>query len=279
MRFGIHLAQFGRALTPDSIQRSAIEAERLGFADVWVSDHIVVPTSQEYPAPMLADPLVALSFAAAVTDSVGIGTNVLVGPQYTSPLQLANTLATLDHCSNGRLIAGFGLGWSQLEYEALGATYRDRGARLDEIIDLMRTAWTDDPSTHSGTYYPFADMHVLPKPIGHIPIWVGGTSEAAIQRAAQRGDGYTGTQVAPQDAAALVERVRELRPDEGFTISLRVDWDARNNSPDEIADQRGVYERAGIQHIVVAPSRGSIDAWLDGMATIADALGVAARST
>ena len=97
MRFGIHLAQFGRALTPDSIQRSARRAEELGYDDVWVSDHLVVPMGQAYPSPELADPLLALALAAASTSSVGIGTNVLVGPQYASPLQLANSLATLDH--------------------------------------------------------------------------------------------------------------------------------------------------------------------------------------
>lgn len=274
MRFGIHLAQFGRALSPDSIQRSARKAEDLGYADVWVSDHLVIPVSQEYPAPMLADPLVALSFAAAATDTVGIGTNVLVGPQYASPLQLANTLATLDYCSNGRLIVGIGIGWSRLEYEALGAVYRDRGRRLDDIIDLMRTAWTDDPATYDGEFYSFADMRVLPKPIGPMPIWVGGTSDAAIDRAVERGDGYAGIRVAPDEAAALVGRIRERRPDEAFTISLRVDWDARNNSVEQIAHERGVYEEAGIQHLLVAPTRGSVEAWLEGMEVIAGALGL-----
>lgn len=277
MKFGIHLAQFGRALTPDSIQRSAMRAEELGYDDVWVSDHLVIPHSQPYPAPLLADPLVSLSFAAAVTDTVGLGTSVLVGPQYTSPLALANTLATIDHCSNGRLTVGVGIGWSELEYRALGAAYDHRGARLDEIIDLLRTAWTDDPATHDGPYYPFEDMHVLPKPVGSVPIWVGGSSDAALDRAATRGDGYHGIGVPPDGAAELVEKVRSRRADEEFTISLRVDWDARNNSPEEIAEQRGVYENAGIQHIVVAPTRGSVDAWLEGMEIIAGALELTPR--
>jgi probable F420-dependent oxidoreductase len=277
MRFGIHLAQFGRALTPESVQRSAMRAEELGYDDVWVSDHLVVPASQPYPAPLLADPLVSLSFAAAVTDTIGLGTSVLVGPQYASPLQLANTLATIDHCSNGRLTVGIGIGWSELEYKALGAPFDHRGDRLDEIIDLLRDAWGDDPATHEGTYYPFEDMHVLPKPVGSVPIWVGGGSEAAFRRAAERGNGYHGIGVPPEAAAEMVAKVRGLRPDEDFTVSLRVDWDARNNSAEEIAEQRGVYEEAGVQHIVVAPTRGSIDAWLEGMETIAGALQLTPR--
>lgn len=277
MKFGIHLAQFGRALTPDSIQRSAMRAEELGYDDVWVSDHLVVPASQPYPAPLLADPLVSLSFAAAVTSEIGLGTSVLVGPQYASPLQLANTLATIDHCSNGRLTVGIGIGWSELEYDALGARFDHRGARLDEIIDLLRTAWTDDPATHGGAYYPFEDIHLLPKPIGSVPIWIGGGSDAAFDRAAQRGTGYHGIGVPPEGAAEMVAKVRSRRPDEGFTVSLRVDWDARNNSPEEIAEQRAAYEAAGIQHIVVAPTRGSIDGWLEGMETIAGALELSPR--
>ena len=84
--FGIHLPQFGRAAVAGGIERAAKHAEALGFDDVWVSDHLVVPDGQAYPAPMLCDPLTSLAFAAAVTDSVGLGTSVLVGPQYTSPL-------------------------------------------------------------------------------------------------------------------------------------------------------------------------------------------------
>jgi probable F420-dependent oxidoreductase len=272
MRFGIHLAQFGRALEPASIQRSARKAEELGFADVWVSDHIVVPESQPYPSPHLADPLVALSVAAAVTERVGLGTNVLVGPQYTSPLQLANSLATLDFVSAGRLTVGIGIGWSKPEYEALGASWTQRGARLDEMIDLFRTTWRDDPTTHHGRFYGFADMRVLPKPVGPVPIWIGGGSDAALLRAVTRGDGYAGNAGSPEAAAAIVARLRERRPEQEFTISMRVDWDARNNSPAEIAEQREAYEAAGVQHIVVAPTRGSVDAWLDGMETIAGAL-------
>src|SRR5436190_730145 len=110
MRVGIHLPQFGRAATAGSVERAAKLAEDLGFDDVWVSDHLVVPAGQPYPSPYLYDPLVALSFAAAATSTVGLGTSVLVGPQYPSPLAVANTLSTLDHMSAGRLTLGIGIG-------------------------------------------------------------------------------------------------------------------------------------------------------------------------
>jgi probable F420-dependent oxidoreductase len=259
------------------IPRAAQLAERLGFDDVWVSDHLVVPAAQAYPAPYLYDPLMALAFAAASTDAVGLGTSVLVGPQYTSPLALANSLASLDHMSDGRLVVGIGIGWSQAEYEALHAPFDHRGARLDEIIDLCRRAWHDDPATHEGRFYGFSDVRVLPQPAHEIPIWIGGNADAAFARAFERGDGYHGIGVPPEGARALVERVRVARPEPEFTISLRVPWDARSLTADEIATQRDAYEAAGVQHLVAAPERGDIDAWLAGMETIAGAIGLEPR--
>ena len=254
------------------IPRAARLAEELGFDDVWVSDHLVVPAAQAYPAPYLYDPLMALAFAAASTSSIGLGTSVLVGPQYPSPLALANSLASLDHLSGGRLTVGIGIGWSQAEYEALHAPFDHRGERLDEMVDLFRTAWRDDPASHDGKHYAFSDVRVLPKPAHEIPIWIGGGSAAAFTRAFTRGDGYHGIGVAPDDAKALVERVRTRRPEESFTISLRMPWDAKSVEADDMKRERDACASAGIQHIVAAPERGDLDTWLTGMETIAGAL-------
>ncbi|HEX5268819.1 MAG TPA: TIGR03619 family F420-dependent LLM class oxidoreductase [Acidimicrobiales bacterium] len=272
MRYGYHLPQFGRAAVTGGVERAARHAEELGFDDVWVSDHLVIPSGQPYPAPYLYDPLVCLTYAAAATTRVGLGTSVLVGPQYPSPLALANTLASLDNMSGGRLTVGLGIGWSQAEFEALHAPFHHRGARLDEIIDLLRTAWRDDPATHRGRYYPFADIRLLPKPAHEVPIWVGGTSDAAYARAFGRGDGYHGIRVAPADARALVERVRASRPEKGFTVSLRVDWTPGRTTDAEMRSARDAYEEAGIQHVLVAPDRGDLDSWLAGMDAAARAL-------
>ncbi len=277
MRVGVHLPQFGRAAVPGGVPRAARLAEDLGFDDVWVSDHLVVPASQGYPPPYLYDPLMTLAFAAAVTEHVGIGTSVLVGPQYASPLALANSLASLDNLSGGRLTVGIGIGWSKAEYEALGAPWDHRGARLDEIIDLCRVAWHDDPATHQGRFYPFTDVRLLPKPLHEIPVWVGGTSERALGRAAARGDGYHGIGVSAEEAPALVARVRALRPDEGFVISLRLGWDQAKTDPAALAAVCDAYREAGIGHVEIAPERGDIDAWLAGMEATATALGLAPR--
>jgi probable F420-dependent oxidoreductase len=275
MRIGIHLPQFGRAISTRGIQRAAVQAEELGFDDVWVSDHLVVPADQAYPGPYLYDPLMALAFAGAVTDRVGLGTSVLVATQYPSPLAVANSLASLDYMSGGRLIVGAGIGWSRAEYEALGAAFSQRGRRLDEIISLWRTAWRDDPATHVGEFYPFENIRVLPQPAHDIPIWLGGTSDAAIERAARMADGYHGIGQSPEDSAALVRRIRAIRPDESFTISMRLGWDPAVEAA-TVQANLAAYEAAGIQHILYALDRGDIEVWLQGVARVADVVGLAA---
>jgi probable F420-dependent oxidoreductase len=276
MRVGIHLPQFGRAAIAGLVEQAAPLAEELGFDDVWVSDHLVVPKDQPYPSPYLYDPLIALTFAAATTSAVGLGTSVLVGPQYPSPLALANSLATLDNMSRGRLTVGVGIGWSAAEYEALHAPFDHRGARLDEMIDLFRTAWRDDPATHHGRFYSFSDVRVLPKPAHEIPVWVGGRSDGAFRRATTRADGFHGVGFGPDDAKALVERLRDSRPDDAFTISLRVPWDG-DMEPREMQAQFEGYTAAGVQHVLIAPERGDADSWLAGMRTLASVLDLPAR--
>jgi probable F420-dependent oxidoreductase len=276
MRVGMHLPQFGRAAIAGAVEQAAPLAEELGFDDVWVSDHLVVPRDQRYPSPYLYDPLIALTFAAATTSAVGLGTSVLVGPQYPSPLALANSLATLDNMSRGRLTVGVGIGWSAAEYEALHAPFDHRGARLDEIINLFRTAWRDDPATHHGRFYSFSDVRVLPKPAHEIPVWVGGRSDGAFRRATSRADGFHGVGHGPEDAKALVERLRASRPDDAFTISLRVPWDG-DMEPDEIRAQFEAYAAAGVQHLTIAPERGYAESWLAGMRTLASVLDLPAR--
>ncbi len=181
MRIGSHLPQYGRVAGPDAIARAARHAEELGFADVWVSDHVVHPAQQSYPSPYLFDPLLTLATAAAVTERVGLGTSVLVLPQH-NPLWLANALASLDALSGGRLTIAVGVGWSEAEFSALGQSFHDRGRRTDEIIGLLRTCWHDDPATFAGEHYRFEDLRILPKPAHDIPIWVGGGVEAAYRR-------------------------------------------------------------------------------------------------
>ena len=268
MEYGIHLPQYGRVAGADAITRAARHAEELGFAHVWVSDHIVHPAAQSYPSPHLYDPFMTLAWAGAVTERVGLGTSVLVIPQH-NPLWLANALASLDSLSGGRLIVGVGVGWSEAEFDALGYSFANRGQRADEIIDLLRAAWTDDPVTFHGRHYSFDDIRVLPKPAHPIPIWVGGSARRAHRRGIERGDGFQIIGVKPPEAAGIVKELRAARPEEDFVISLRTGWDPQGMPPDEIRAEREAFEAAGVQCVVAAPWQKDLDAWLRSMDQLA----------
>lgn len=274
MKIGVHLPQSGRASGADAIHRVATLAENLGFHAVWVSDHIVSPVGQDYPTPYMHDPLSTLTWAAAVTERVGLATTVLVAPQY-HPLWLANATATLDSLSGGRLTLGIGVGWSEAEFDALDQGFADRGARTDEIIDVLRVAWTEDPASFSGAHYNFADVRVLPQPAHQIPIIVGGRAEAAFRRAVTRGDGFHAIGLDPTEAAATVARIRRDRPDESFPVSLRTGWDPLGMDPELIKREYHGYLEAGISEIVSVPWRRDIDEYQRAVEMLADLLQVA----
>ena len=183
MQLGIHLPHAGEQATPALIRRHAIRAEALGFDDVWVSEHIIVPRKEFPRSPLFYDPVVTLSYVAAVTERVRLGTTVLVLPM-RHPLPLAKELATLHNLSDGRLILGAGVGWLEPEFAALGVPFKERGRRMDEGIAMMRAVWTQDPVTFEAKYIPakIVDMTMTPQPISHIPLWIGGSSDAALKR-------------------------------------------------------------------------------------------------
>jgi probable F420-dependent oxidoreductase len=273
MQVGIHLPQYGRVAGPTAVTSGARAAEDLGFAGVWVSDHLVQPAAQDYPSPYLYDPVVTLTWAAAVTSGIGLGTSVLVAPQH-NPLESANALASLDSLSGGRLTVGVGVGWSAGEYAALGYDFADRGARMDEILRVWRTVWTDDPASFDGDHYSFADLRVLPKPAHDIPVWVGGGGERAYRRAVELGDGFHLIGVTPEQAAPIVERLRRERPEPEFVISLRTGWDPQGMDPDRIRAERDAYEAAGVSYVVSAPWRTELGEWLRSMELLAELVGI-----
>jgi probable F420-dependent oxidoreductase len=272
VRLGIHLPQYGRAASPEAIRSVAVRAEQLGFADVWVSDHVVQPADQGYPSPYLYEPLLTLGWAAAATERIGLGTSVLVVPQY-HPLVLANALASLDALSGGRLSVAAGVGWSRAEYEALGQDFGNRGSRMDEALDVLRAVWSEDPVSFEGRHYRFADLRVLPKPAHRIPILIGGTADAALRRAAARGDGYQGISTPPEELAGIVARLRAERPEETFTISYRTGWDPQGMDHQQIRDEVVAYREAGVTHVVAAPWRTDAESWVRSMELLVELVG------
>src|ERR1700689_132166 len=154
MQLGIHLPHIGRKASPENIRRCARQAEELGLADVRGSEHIIMPKDGVYPpSPNFWDPVLTLTWAAACTQRVRLGTSVLVLPM-RHPLPLAKELATLQNLCGGRLILGAGVGWLEAEFAALGGPFNERGRRTDEGIAMMRAVWTDDPVSFEAKCIP-----------------------------------------------------------------------------------------------------------------------------
>jgi probable F420-dependent oxidoreductase len=200
----------GFEATPEGIITTACKAEALGFDAVLVNDHIIVDSSPRSAAwTNTYDPLIALSFIAAHTRRIRLGTSVLIMP-YRNPIATAKMLATLDRMSGGRVIAGVGVGWNEAEFQALGVPFRERGARTTEYLRLWQACWAPGAVSFEGQFFAFANMHVNPKPQQqpYPPIWVGGSSPAALRRAAAFAEVWQPT---PLPLAELMKQQAGLR--------------------------------------------------------------------
>ena len=271
MRVGIHLPHIGRKSGPGAIRRAAIQAEELGFADAWTSEHIIIPKGAPYPpSAIFYDPVLTLTWAAAFTKRIGLGTSVLVLPM-RHPLPLAKELATLQNLSEGRLILGAGVGWMEAEFAALGVPFRERGRRMDEGIAMMRAVWGEDPVTFRAHHIPavIEEMRMLPQPVTPIPIWIGGSSEAALARAIRLADGWHGSRLSPEQAMPIVRRLREQRPEPEFAISLRYGWDGKDDSA--LRTRLASYGDAGVEHVLVEPAERELEDWLHAVERVARA--------
>ncbi|HEX5586098.1 MAG TPA: LLM class F420-dependent oxidoreductase [Acidimicrobiia bacterium] len=190
---------------PDRAVAMARAAEAAGFESLWCPEHVVVAVGEgvtPYGGSLdgkmdrlwkrggIPDPLVWLAFVAARTESITLGTNVMILPEH-QPAVLAKSAATLDALSGGRVHLGIGVGELPEEYEAVGMDFTNRGRRMDEYIDAMRALWADEVATFEGEYVQFHEVRCDPSPVrGTIPLHIGGASPAAVRRAATRGDGY-----------------------------------------------------------------------------------------
>jgi probable F420-dependent oxidoreductase len=202
---------------PEAVPRMARALERIGFDHIDIFDHVVMghPIEGRPPGPYNAgmpilEALMTLSHLAAVTTRVTLGTEVLVLPQ-REPVLVAKQVSTLDTLSGGRVRLGVGVGWQESEYEALGESFRTRGARMDEAITLMRAYWGETRVDFAGAHYRAVAMAMEPKPPQgrQIPVWIGGYSEAAFRRVGRLGDGWLASRVADAaDARRSIESIR-----------------------------------------------------------------------
>lgn len=252
--------------TPEICRAVGREVEERGFESVWVPEHVVLFDEYESTYPYSADgdlpggaevgmlePLTALTYLAAVTDRIRLGTAICLVPQ-RNPVYTAKQVADLDNLSGGRVEFGIGIGWLREEFEALQVPFERRGARTDEYLAVMKALWTDDVSRVAGDLYDLPACRMYPKPVQapHPPILVGGESPAAMRRAARHGQGWFSMNRLPDDLpgplaeldAALAAEGRDRTDDD---VSLTV---CPYFNPVD-ADAVGRYAEAGVDRLIV----------------------------
>lgn len=194
------MPQFGESARAD-LARYAATAENLGADSLWVGDRLLTPVNpsvgyagqdtipEQFRAAL--DPFIALAVAATATTRVRLGSSVFVAPWYP-PVQLGRQLTAIDVVSGGRLVPGFGIGWSPEEFSAAGAPFRGRGAQLDELLDALEELWTTNPVQHDGKRWSIPSSWVDLKPVQRPrpPIYLAAFTPASLRRIGQRADGW-----------------------------------------------------------------------------------------
>jgi probable F420-dependent oxidoreductase len=215
MRVGAVFPQTEIGNDPGDIRRWATAVEELGYDHILAYDHVLgagTDTRPDWHGYTSEDPFhevfVLFGYLAAITRSVELATGVLVLPQRQTAL-VAKQAAEVDVLSGGRLRLGIGIGWNEVEYGALGESFRDRGARSEEQIELLRKLWSTPVITHAGRWHHVDSAGINPRPAaGMIPVWLGGSADQTLRRVARIGDGWLPTGD-PDRAREKVERLRD----------------------------------------------------------------------
>ena len=214
VHLGLFSINMGPCSEPGALAAVARHAEAAGFESVWAGEHVVLPDPQVPPSPMgpqdpALDPLLALDWAAAATSTIRLATGIVILPQ-RNPVVLAKQLASLDVLSGGRLTFGVGVGYLEPEFRAIGANFEERGAVTDEYLEAIGHLWYDEHPEFHGRFADFAGIDAHPRPVqAAVPVVVGGHRPVAYRRAVQRGHGWYGFALTPDDVAASLAGLAE----------------------------------------------------------------------
>jgi probable F420-dependent oxidoreductase len=255
MKFGLFAMNMYACSYPETAIQVAQLAEEAGFESLWAGEHVVLPDPQTSRSPMapqdrILDPIIALTFLAAHTSRVLLGTGIIILPQ-RNPLVLAKELASLDELSGGRLICGIGVGYLEPEFRALGIPFADRGVRTDDYLAAMRAIWTQPKPAYHGRFVSFEGVQAHPQ--RNIPVVIGGGSPPAYRRAVERATGWYGFNLDLNWTARVLADIREAiqhsaRPQELGDLEISV-------TPAEPLTLEDVkrYADLGVHRLIVMP--------------------------
>lgn len=277
MKIGFHLPQLGELATRDAVLAVARAAEELGYASVWVGDHIAFPVETTTPYPYTPDgslpldrtdafleALTTVAVVAGATERISLGTSVMVLP-LREVVTVGRQVATLAALAPGRVVLGVGAGWLREEYEVLGRDFPARGAVLDEQIEALRGLWTEPGSSYEGTHVAFPALYAEPRPEPVPEVWVGGNAGAALRRAGRLGDAWHAAGIPPAETlqgqlAVVADAARAAGRDPAsvrFTARTTV-----TSGPDGMATLARRLDRLrqfDCDHLLVDPRASSLD--------------------
>lgn len=282
MKFGIIPINIGPTAAPDIMTALARHAESAGVESLWTFEHVIVPEEYESPYPYhssgkmaaspetpFVDPLIALTYAAANTTTIRLGTGVNILSQ-TNPLLLAKQAASLDHLSGGRLLLGLGVGWLAEEFRAMSVPFERRGVRGDDSLAAMKKVWSGEVVEHESEFLSWHGFKSYPLPVQrpHPPLIIGGNSQAALRRVARFGDGWFAPSSKPED---LIPRIATLREEAGkigrdpSEIEITAFWTQAGKGMETVK----AYADAGA-HRLVAPLGTLGDDPIQGIDSLAE---------
>src|SRR5215475_1993760 len=285
LEIGLNLPVATPGLTPALLRELALRAEEAGFAELYLGEHVVLfdrPTDR-YPGSddgeaffdatlPIPDPLVAHAFVAAATSTIRLATGVLLLPQ-RNPVYTAKHVATLDWLSGGRLDLGIGVGWSLQEIAACGVPTERRGARCDDYVAVMKALWTQELSRHSGPFHELPACRQYPKPVQkpHPPLWFGGWTDAALDRAARLGDGWYGFDQSAEQVRDCARRLEKRCAERGRSFAgLTIACGAYGRMPRDRSDL-APYAAAGVRQFAVSITTLDPGAMIDELKSLARA--------
>lgn len=242
MKLQVVLPNESAEMEPERPAQIATAAEKLGFHTAWLPDHLLPPEEYGETYGGVYEPLVTLAHIAGTTSTIRLGTSVLVLP-LREPFLVAKQVATLDRLSGGRVTLGVGIGWDRTEFDAVGADFHTRGRRTDETTALLRELFR----TGRG---PGGDGVFEPRPVGSVPVMVGGLSEFALRRTAKLADEWQGVNLNPTEFGEYAVRLREMA-DRPIRVGTRINWTPDRTDLAEAAAEARAFADAGADSLAV----------------------------
>jgi probable F420-dependent oxidoreductase len=303
MRIGFALGNIGPIGTAENVVTIARRAEALGYDSLWTQERLLWAVNPQSTYPGTADgalpeefkqaldPLCALTFAAAHTTRIALGTSVMDIPLH-NPAMLARQVSTLDLLSGGRARLGLGLGFSKDEYDAVGAEMNGRGARADEFLQVLKAIWTSDPAEFKGRYYTLPKSHILPKPVQkpHPPIYLAAFAPASLNRVARLADGWNPGGLPLNVMKQMFDSLKQMAEDAGrdpaeleLVVRANVEIDDKprpatraifTGTLEQIGEDLEACRHLGANEVhfdpLLQPGAHSLNRWLESMEQLRD---------